>query len=141
MSIDRSELVTLLLDTLKGTHVLAVPLADQILELAGETPPVPALPTEPGSLIRVTWNNETTAKLWPRLLVLGLTHYWAWDPVGREGFIDIRDLPKWITGWEPVSEPRAVTAKAVRERLLSVPQSQRDADFVDRVVREFGVTS
>jgi len=112
--IDRSELVTMLLEELKGTHVLAVPLAHQILELAGETTPVPPLPTEPYTVIRVTWKPPYEER--PDVLML-VNDGHSWQCYGQH------DTPRYladrISAFEVLSERRAVIAKAVRAEFFA----------------------
>lgn len=75
---------------------------------------VPALPTEPYTVIRVEW-DDLHLNEWPAVLGLGVGHDWAWSPIGGPGLIDVNDLPKWITGFEVLSEPRAGAVKRAEE--------------------------
>lgn len=92
--------------------------------------PVPPLPTAPYTVIRVTWaenghNGDLT------LHSDGLWYGRAMRSYGPS-------LLKDITGFEVLSEPRAVTAKAAVEFLTNETLAPLDA--VDMLAQHFGVT-
>jgi hypothetical protein len=101
----------------------------------GDQEPVPPLPTEPYTVIRVTWEEGLAPDNGADVLLL--THWGAWS-VNMHRYKP-EQLRALITGWEPLAEPRAVTAKAVLRSLESGKgiYSERLA-FIER---EFGVTS
>lgn len=70
--------------------------------------PVPPLPTVPYTVIRVTWHQADV----PYELILRDEDR-GWYFVGTEDHLQPETLAAKITGFEIVSEPRAVTAKAV----------------------------
>lgn len=118
--------------------------------------PVPPLPTEPYTVIRVTWDPGHEGD-WPSVLALGVDREWAWSTVGGTGFIDVHDLPKWITGFEVLAAPRHIfdvdcigrleqvkrdTARTVLDRLPTVWAHNGDVyDTRAVLAREFEVES
>lgn len=89
--------------------------------------PVPPLPTAPYTVIRVTWKDTGDQER----LVLSDSGTW-WGPLMADG------LRERITSFEVLSEPRAVTAKAVIDR---VSEMWTGDERIWDVAREFGVES
>ena len=109
-------------------------LADSTARIWVREEPVPPLPTEPYTVIRVTWKDEVTRQLLEDDLMLDIDGmYWldAGDEIAPEA------LTKRIAGFEVLSEPRAVTAKAVLDRIASEPWA-REVDLT-KWRCEFGV--
>jgi hypothetical protein len=92
---------------------------------------VSPLPTEPYTVIRVTSDIDELKGDY----ALGLDRRW-WS-LGRGIYIEY--FGPGLTAFEVLAEPRAVTAKAVLDRIASEPWA-REIDLT-KWATEFGVTS
>lgn len=127
--------------------------------------PVPPLPTEPYTVIRVTWREDSDyarRRVNPVLIRQPETayHQWAWSDDG-DSFGDDSDVRSKVTGFEVLAEPRPLpldtdddfeervrreTAKAVLEAVRKIGLIQiallanpRNAAAFDAIARDFGV--
>lgn len=95
------------------------------------------LPTEPHTVIRVAWALDMGHS---DLVLAGTSHKWV-NWISGIGF-DPNVLSRRIIGFEVLSEPRAVTAKAVLDRVRSREHEfVKDTRVLDGIAREFGVES
>jgi hypothetical protein len=78
--------------------------------------PVPALPTAPYTVIRVTWRDDQRDPDEYALMVGTGTGKWAYL-LTDAGTFSSDVLATLITSFEVLSEPRAVTAKAVLDHI------------------------
>jgi hypothetical protein len=101
--------------------------------------PMPPLPTAPYTVIRVTWRRD-----FPLPGGVGptsdrvLDSIGNWQPITPGGTYRPASLQRDITGFEVLSEPRAVTAKAVLDEVAGWIET---TEAYDEVAREFGVES
>lgn len=99
--------------------------------------PVPPLPTEPYTVIRVTWRDPEYLT-GSHIYTLSSDRYWC--PQNRHAEAERPDgLAALITGWEPLAEPRKVTAEAVLDRLPHLDATGAQlAEWAENIAREFG---
>lgn len=119
---------------------------------AGEEDPVPPLPTEPYTVIGVTWDPKQTGYAGHVLVKLppDAYHEWSFGGDDGDGYGSAESLQREIVGFEVLAEPRAVraneVAKAVLGRLLTKLADGRIRavglhEAIDETGREFGVES
>lgn len=102
------------------------------------THPVPALPTEPYTVIRVEWKRGCRAGMGDVLTKMPNIDRWV-DWGGQT----TNDVTGRLTRFEVLAEPRAVTAKAVLDAVRE-HDNEGLSTFrrsLDRIARDFGVSS
>jgi hypothetical protein len=96
--------------------------------------PVPALPTAPYTVVRIEQRNDAR----PAVLTLAEDGYWylVESTATRHSTATLAGL---IAGFEVLAEPRAVTAKAVLDRVVETAILVR-RDQIELIREEFGVS-
>lgn len=95
---------------------------------------VPPLPTEPYTVIRAHWNDPAFGD------VMWLAQDGTWR-YGNGDRVHTADPAEGMSGFEVLSEPRAVTAKAVLDRVRQFQERGLVGSDLDAIAREFGVTA